>query len=131
MSLGRYVWLTTGLALGTLLPATLWLDLEGAARGAAALGAGLATLNSVAAYALALEARRRASVNAFMLLVLGGMGARLGLMLAAVTAGLFVLHLPQAPLTVAVLAYFALFLILELVALQAKPAAAQVTADAR
>ena len=131
MSLGRYVRLITGLALGTLLPAALWLDLEGAARAAAALGAGLATLNSVAAYALALEARRRVSVNAFMLLVLGGMSARLVLMLAAVTAGLFVLHLPQAPLTVAVLAYFALFLLLELWALQAKPSTAPLTAEAR
>jgi hypothetical protein len=121
MSVGRYVGLTASVAVLTAAPALAWMDLDGRARLAVAVGAGLATLNSMAAFALAVAARRRSSLSAFMLFVLGGMGARLGLMLAAIAAAMFWFGLPQTALVISVLVYFALFLILELAVLQATP----------
>src|SRR3990172_6003389 len=45
---------------------------------------------------------------------LGGMVGRMALMLAAVLVGVLVLGLPRLPLVVSLLAYFALFLAMEL-----------------
>jgi hypothetical protein len=129
MSVGRYFGLTATLAVLTSGLALAWVQLDSGARWAVALGAGLSALNSTAAYALALVARRRAKLSAFMLYVLGGMGARLGLMLAVVAAAMFWLKLPQTALTVSVLAYFALFLILELAFLQTSPGIAATEAQ--
>ncbi len=54
------------------------------------------------------------STGVFMKAVLGGMVARMGLMLAAVVAGVLVFDLPKVPLAISLLAFFVLFLVLEL-----------------
>ena len=54
------------------------------------------------------------STTAFLRAVLGGMLARMALMLAAVLAGLLALGLPRLPLAFSLLSYFALFLTMEL-----------------
>jgi len=82
-------------------------------RGAAAYGAALALANTLAAHGLVRWSWRR-STNAFLGAVLGGMVGRMGLMLAAVVAGVLLLGLPRLPLAVSLLSYFVLFLVLEL-----------------
>jgi hypothetical protein len=82
-------------------------------RGAAAYGAALALANTLVAHGLVLWSSRR-STNAFLGAVLGGMAGRMGLMLAAVVAGVLALGLPKLPLAVSLLSYFVLFLIMEL-----------------
>jgi hypothetical protein len=83
---------------------------------AAALGAGLAAMNSLAAYALVLWSARR-STNTFLRVVLGGMVGRMGLMLAAVVVAILVLGLPRIPLAVSLLGHFVVLLVLELTVL--------------
>jgi branched-subunit amino acid ABC-type transport system permease component len=61
---------------------------------------------------------QRRSTNTFMGAVLGGMVGRMGLMLAAVVAGVLVLGLPKVPLAISLLAYFVLFLVFEISVLQ-------------
>jgi hypothetical protein len=95
--------------------------LDGASLGprvlpAAALGAGLAALNSLAAYALVLWSARR-STNTFLGVVLGGMVGRMGVMLAAVVVAVLVLGLPKIPLAVSLLGHFVVLLVLELTVL--------------
>jgi branched-subunit amino acid ABC-type transport system permease component len=101
-----------GGSLGLLWPLVL-RDLEPRARWAACVGTALASLNTLAAYALVVWSQRR-STTVFLGAVLGGMVGRMGLMLAAVAAGVLRLGLPKVPLAVSLLAYFVLFLILEL-----------------
>jgi hypothetical protein len=115
MTLSTYALRVTAMAAGSL--AVLWPVLyrtaEPAAPQAAAYGAVLCALNTVAAYGLVGWAQRR-STNAFLGAVLGGMLGRMAVMLAAVTIGVLVLELPQLPLVFSVLAYFTLFLVFEL-----------------
>ncbi len=115
MSLNRYSILVTGVLIATL--AVAWpvaLDrLSPASRWAVVVGAAIAALNTVAAYALMLWSLGRSTV-AFMGAVLGGMAARMLLMLATFLAGVLLLGLPRLPLTFSLLSYFALFLALEL-----------------
>jgi len=82
-------------------------------RGAAAYGLALALANTLVAHGLVLWSSRR-STNAFLGAVLGGMVGRMGLMLAAVVAGVLLLGLPKVPLAASLLSYFVLFLIMEL-----------------
>jgi len=82
-------------------------------RGAAAYGAALALANTLVAHGLVLWSSRR-STNAFLGAVLGGMVGRMGLMLAAVVAGVLLLGLPKLPLAASLLSYFVVFLIMEL-----------------
>jgi hypothetical protein len=89
----------------------------------AAFGAGLAGVNAIAAYAIAIWSRGR-STNVFMGAVLGGMVGRMGLMLAAVAAGLGLLDLRRLPLVTALLTYFVIFLAVELMVLNRRPAEA-------
>jgi hypothetical protein len=86
---------------------------------AAAGGAGLAVLNALLAYAIVLWSERR-STNVFLGAVLGGMLGRMALLLAAVVAGVLLLGLPKLPLALSLLAYFVVFLVLELAILQKK-----------
>src|SRR5262249_59611571 len=88
-------------------------SLDGPAREAAALGALLAGLNSLAAYGLALWASPRSTV-AFMRAVLGGMIVRLALVLGAVVAAVLVFDFPRVPLAVSLLATFAVLLVFAL-----------------
>jgi hypothetical protein len=82
-------------------------------RWAAAFGGVLAVANTLAAHGLVLWSSRR-STNVFLGAVLGGMVGRMGLMLAAVVAGILLLGLPKLPLVVSLLSYFVLFLVMEL-----------------
>ena len=115
MSLGKYSLLVIVVALSSLLLA--WpivlrrLDMPG--RWAALFGSGLALVNTIVAHSIVLWSDRR-STNVFLGAVLGGMVGRMGLLLVAVLAGVLVLDLPKVPLAVALLAYFVLFLVMEL-----------------
>lgn len=112
MSLKRYSILVLVVATATLSALSLVVP-ETAARAAVGFGAALAVLNTLAAHALVLGSQGR-STRAFLGLVLGGMVGRLGLMLAAVVLGVLALGLPRLPLVVSLLAYFALFMVMEL-----------------
>jgi branched-subunit amino acid ABC-type transport system permease component len=92
-------------------------------RWAVAFGGALAVANTLAAHGLVLWSARR-STNAFLGAVLGGMVGRMGLMLAAVVAGVLLLGLPKLPLAVSLLSYFVLFLIMELSILHRRTSAA-------
>ena len=127
MSLVRYSQIVSAMALGSL--GLLLLALRGAVEPASllaiALGAGLATLNGVAAYALICWSARRSN-RAFFRAILGGMGLRLALMLGAVGAAVTLGGIPPVPLIASLLSYFLLFLVAELVALGGKaPARAE------
>lgn len=113
MSLGKYVLLV--LVVVATLVAAGWpaLPPEASVRWAVVGGAALAALNTILAYFLVVWSASR-STSAFMKAVLGGMVVRMGLMLAAVVAGVLVFGLPKVPLAISLLAFFVLFLILEL-----------------
>jgi len=114
VSLGKYALIVTVLLAGSLALAwPLLRGLEPGARRAAALGGALAAANSVAAYWTALWAVGRSNV-AFMRAVLGGMGARMAVLLGAVVAAILWLELPRVPLALALVGYFIVFLVLEL-----------------
>ena len=119
MSFARYSLIVLALAGGSA--AALW-PLLGRFLGererlAAVAGAGLAVLNALGAYAIVLWSERR-STNVFLGAVLGGMLGRMALLLAAVVAGVLLLGLPKLPLALSLLAYFVVFLVLELAILQ-------------
>jgi hypothetical protein len=82
-------------------------------RGAVALGAGLAAANVLAAFAVAAWGLKR-SPKAFLGAVLGGMMARMGLVLAAVAAAVVLFDVPKAPLALSLLAYFVPYLVSEI-----------------
>jgi hypothetical protein len=115
MTVARYTLMTAAIASGS--QALLWPLLARwagpAGRQAALLGAALALANTVAAYGLVRWSAGR-PVNTFMGAVLGGMLGRMGLMLAAVLGLVLLLDLPEVPLAVSLLAYFVLFLVIEL-----------------
>lgn len=115
MTLVRYALMALAVAagsLGLMWPLLLrWLQPAG--RRAALVGAGLAVVNTVAAYGLVRWSGGR-SVNAFMTAVLGGMLGRMAVMLGSVVAAVLVLDLPEVPLAVSLLSYFVLFLVVEL-----------------
>ena len=115
MSLGRYALIVASI-LGVSLGALVLLfgaRTDPATRVAAVLGAFMAAANTLLAYFLAVWSQPR-STRVFFGAVLGGMAARMGLMLAAVVGAVLVLGLPQVPLAVSLLSYFVVFLVLEL-----------------
>lgn len=121
MSFAGYALLVAAIlavSLGTLvlLPSA---RLGPAGRNAAFLGALLAGANTLVAYYLAVWSERR-STKAFFGAVLGGMAARMAVMLGAVVAAVLALRLPSVPLAVSLLGHFALFLALELTLLHRK-----------
>jgi hypothetical protein len=85
-------------------------------RGAIVLGALLAVLNALAAYALARWSLGR-SGNVFLKAVLGSMVGRLAFVLAAMAIAMQGFGVPSMPLAVSVLAYSIVFLCLELAVL--------------
>jgi hypothetical protein len=131
VSLIRYSVLVLGIVLATF--ALAWAAALGRADGptrwAAAFGAAVAIANTIAAHALVRWSYRR-STNAFLGAVLGGMVGRMGLMLAAVVAGVVWLGLPKLPLVGSLLPYFVLFLVVEITILN-RQAGAGVAAGAR
>ncbi len=115
MSLIRYSVLVLGIALATfaLAWAAALRRADAPTRWAAAFGASVAVANTIAAHALVRWSSGR-STKAFLGAILGGMIGRMGLMLAAVVAGVLWLGLPKLPLAGALLPYFVLFLVVEL-----------------
>jgi hypothetical protein len=111
VTLGKYATLVLA-AVATLLAAS-WKVLPEQARAAVVAGGLLAAANTVLAYFLVLWTSGR-STNAFLAAVLGGMVGRMGMMLAAVVAGVLLLDLPKVPFAISLLAFFVLFLVLEL-----------------
>jgi hypothetical protein len=114
VTFGKYALFIIGAALlsqAALLP---WLP-EGV-RPAVALGAALAASNVLLAFALAAWGLKR-SPRAFLGAVLGGMTARLGLVLLAVAVAVAAFGVPKVPLTMALLGYFVPFLVFELAVL--------------
>jgi hypothetical protein len=105
------VLIATASSLAVLLPL-----LAKETRAAVALGAILAAFNVVLAFALAFWGLRR-SPKAFLTAVLGGMAARLGVVLVAVVLALTWLGMPKGPLVLSLLAYFVPFLVFELAVL--------------
>jgi hypothetical protein len=99
-------------------------------RWAAAVGTGLALANTVAAHALVRWSSGR-STKAFLGAVLGGMVGRMGLMLAAVVAGILWVGLPSVPLVVSLLFFFVVFLALEMAILHRHAGASAVAAAAK
>lgn len=89
---------------------------DGRTRLALLLGGLLAALNAAAAYACAHWAAQR-STRALLVAVLGGMTARMLLLLSLVAAAVVGARLPVMPLAFSLMAYFALFLTLELMVL--------------
>ena len=123
MTLGKYAILVLA-AVATLL-AAVWplLPADPAGRSAVVAGGGLAALNTILAYFLVLWSAGR-STNVFLGAVLGGMVGRMALMLAAVVTGILVLELPRVPFASSLLAFFVLFLVLELTILHRRTSAA-------
>jgi hypothetical protein len=111
VSFGRYAGIVLALTAGSLLLVTRVVP--SSARSAALLGGALGALNTIAAYFLVRWSQNR-STNAFMVSVLGGMVARLAVLLAAVVLAVLAFGVPKVPLAVSLLAYFVFFLVLEL-----------------
>jgi hypothetical protein len=93
-----------------------------AARLAVGLGLVIATLNTIAAFALATRAEGR-PVKAFLRAILGGTAARMTLMLGAVAAAVVWLKVPSVPLALSLLGYFVAFLVFELAILHRRASA--------
>lgn len=121
MTLARYTAVVLG-AVGASLCAA-WPMLAAEARPAVLTGALLAAVNTVCAYFLALWSAGRSN-NAFFTAVLGGMLARMTVLLGALLVGVLFVGLPKLPLTFSLLAYFVAFLVLELAVLSRRPTGA-------
>ncbi len=122
MSLGKYAFLV--LAVVATLLAAVWplLPADPADRSAVLTGGALAAVNTIVAYFLVLWSAGR-STSVFLGVVLGGMVGRMALMLAAVAAGVLVFDLLKVPFTISLLAFFVLFLVLELTILHRRTGA--------
>jgi hypothetical protein len=117
----RYATIVLGVVAATL--AAAWPVLAPESRGAVLTGAGFASVNTVAAYVLAVTAIGR-SPNVFVGAVLGGMVVRMGVMLLAFVAAVRVGALPAVPLALSLLGYFVAFLLFELTVLHRRMTAA-------
>ncbi len=115
MSLGKYSLLVIVVALSSLLLAwpIVLRRLDGAGRWAVLYGSALAVTNTIVAHSI-IRWSGRVSTNVFLGAVLGGMVGRMGLLLVAVVVGVLALGLPKVPLAISLLAYFVLFLVIEL-----------------
>jgi hypothetical protein len=82
---------------------------------AATTGSLLAGVNAVVAYALVLWSRER-TTTVFMRAILGGMSARMLVLIGATALALRVFGLPQSAFVPSLLGHFAVFLALELAA---------------
>jgi hypothetical protein len=118
VSLGRYALVVVALLAAGLGAAWLPLlrGLEPRARWAAIGGASLAALNTVAAYFLVLWSAPR-STGVFMRAILGGMVGRMAFLIAAVITAVLALGAPTVPLAISLLAFFVIYLALELAVL--------------
>lgn len=105
----------TALVATTVTATTALANLSLDPRWAQAAGAGalLAGINALAAYGLVLWTRGRSNA-AFFRAVVGGLTARLLVLLLAVVFALRVLGLPELPFVVSLLGHFVAFLLAEL-----------------
>jgi hypothetical protein len=114
LTIKRYASIVLGVVAATL--AVAWPAVPAEARAAVLAGAALSAGNTVLAYFLTVWSMAR-SPNVFLGVVLGGMVARMVMMLLAVVAAVLGLGLPALPLAVSLLAYFVAFLAFELTVL--------------
>ena len=114
MTFGNYARIV--LAITAITQAVLLPLLPGDLRPAVALGAALSAANVLAAFALAAWGLKH-SPKAFLAAVLGGMAARMGVVLLAVALALSFFGLPRLPLALSLLGYFMPFLALEIAVL--------------
>jgi hypothetical protein len=122
VSFARYAQLVTavaGVSLALLWPLAGRMGASGWP--AAAWGAALAVLNTLAAYRLVRWADGKPTVT-FFRAVLGGMLARMALLLVAVVLLLRVADLPTVPFVVSLLGHFVAFLVLETAVVSRPPA---------
>lgn len=124
MTKGRYALVVLGVVAATL--AAAWPFVAAESRAAVLLGAGLAAANTIAAFVLATWSMGR-SANVFLGAVLGGMVARMGVMLAAFAAAAKGFGVPALPLAVSLLSYFVLFLVFELAILHRRTTSREAT----
>jgi hypothetical protein len=108
-----------GVSLALLWPLAGRLGAGGWA--AAAGGAGLAVVNTLAAYRLVLWSRDKPTVL-FFRAILGGMLVRMAVLLLAVAVALRAAALPALPFVISLLGHFVAFLALE-TAVLSRPAA--------
>jgi hypothetical protein len=118
VTLARYAALVIGMVAAALCLA--WPVLSAEQRPAVLVGAVLAAVNTVCAYALAQWSDGR-STSAFFTAVLGGMVARMFVLLGAVLVGVLLVGLSRVPFTVSLLSFFVVFLVLELAVLSHRP----------
>jgi len=121
VSFARYAQLVTAVAGVSL--ALLWPFAGRMSAGgwpAAAWGAALAVLNTLAAYRLVRWSDGKPTV-AFFRAVLGGMLVRMALLLVAVVLLLRLAGLATTPFVVSLLGHFAAFLVLETAVLSRRP----------
>ena len=118
MTLGRHALIVAAVLAVTLLGGGMLVHerLSASVAEAAVFGATVAAANAILSHMLVLRtAGRPASV--FLKLVIGGMAGRIALVLGAVVVAVAVLNLPGLPLVLSLLGHFAVFLGLEIVAL--------------
>jgi hypothetical protein len=114
VSTGRYAAIVVLGVASTLAAVVVSLAGRLGSSGAVAViaGAVMAALNSIAAYALVAWSIAR-STAWFFRAILGGMLARMTVMLAAVVAAILLLGLPRLPFVFSLLAYFVTLLAFE------------------
>jgi hypothetical protein len=113
VTLARYAFLVLAIVGVSFALFLAIVPLDSPGRAAAALGAGLAAVNALAAYFLLVWSEHR-SPTTFLRAVLGGMAGRMAFLLAAFVAAVLVLDLPKVPLAISLLGYFVVLLALEL-----------------
>ena len=124
MSFARYLAVVTAVLAGSALLFALGFQgrVAGPSQRAVAFGALLAALNTVLAHGLLCWARDR-SLKAYLIAVLGGIAARMALVLGLLLAGLAALELRPLPIVFSLLGYYAVFQVLEFYSLgKARPA---------
>jgi hypothetical protein len=126
VTLGRFA-LVVLAVVALSVTVILVLDLAGASRAAALYAAAVATLNALAAFGVMRWAEGRPTA-AFLTAVLGGMGVRMVGVLVAVLLAVTVLDLPRLALVASLFGHFVVFLVLEMIAVNARRPA---LADAR
>jgi len=82
-------------------------------------GAALSTLNVLAGY-IALEYSEGKSYTTFLKAVLGGMGVRMALMIAALLILIMVFDFESAPLVIFTIGFYTVYLVMELLYIQKK-----------
>jgi hypothetical protein len=125
MSLARYVLVVAAVLAGSALLFALASQgrVEAPSQRAAVLGALLAALNTVLAHALLCWARDR-SLKAYLIAVLGGIAARMALVLGLLLLALATFEVQPLPIVLSLLCYFAVFQVLEFYSLRnTRPAA--------